>query len=178
MRFRFVLAITVLAAGLFCSQRNAAADTITWTLSPNIPLSDGGTLNGSFTLDVYGYLNGNSWDLTTTAGSLLPGLTYTPYINASDPNNLTVQFFGPNYTSELNLVFEYSLLIPSADNPIIGGIGGPSFECSGFTCDPIRYVDADSGFASATPLPAALPLFAAGLSALGFAGWRRKKRNV
>jgi hypothetical protein len=30
--------------------------------------------------------------------------------------------------------------------------------------------------ASATPLPAALPLFATGLGALGLLGWRRKRK--
>jgi hypothetical protein len=30
----------------------------------------------------------------------------------------------------------------------------------------------------ATPLPAALPLFASGLGALGFFGWRRKRKNA
>ena len=29
-----------------------------------------------------------------------------------------------------------------------------------------------------TPLPAALPLFATGLGALGLLGWRRKRRTV
>ena len=31
---------------------------------------------------------------------------------------------------------------------------------------------------SAVPLPAALPLFAAGLGAMGFMGWRRKQRTT
>jgi hypothetical protein len=30
--------------------------------------------------------------------------------------------------------------------------------------------------ASTTPLPAALPMFASGLGALGFLGWRRKRK--
>jgi len=30
----------------------------------------------------------------------------------------------------------------------------------------------------ATPLPAALPLFASGLGAIGFIGWRRKRKNA
>ena len=38
------------------------------------------------------------------------------------------------------------------------------------------YVVADVVTASATPLPAALPLFATGLGALGLLGWRRKKK--
>jgi len=31
---------------------------------------------------------------------------------------------------------------------------------------------------AATPLPAALPLFATGLGALGLLGWRRKRKNA
>ncbi len=31
---------------------------------------------------------------------------------------------------------------------------------------------------NATPLPAALPLFATGLGALGLLGWRRKRKNA
>ena len=33
-----------------------------------------------------------------------------------------------------------------------------------------------SGFLTPTPLPAALPLFAGGLGALGLLGWRRKRK--
>jgi len=32
--------------------------------------------------------------------------------------------------------------------------------------------------AAATPLPAALPLFAAGLGAFGLLGWRRKRKSA
>lgn len=38
------------------------------------------------------------------------------------------------------------------------------------------YVVADVVTASATPLPAALPLFASGLGGLGLLGWRRKRK--
>jgi hypothetical protein len=36
----------------------------------------------------------------------------------------------------------------------------------------------DQGAVSATPLPAALPLFASGLGAMGLFGWRRKRKNI
>ncbi|MGH9692930.1 MAG: PEP-CTERM sorting domain-containing protein [Bryobacteraceae bacterium] len=32
--------------------------------------------------------------------------------------------------------------------------------------------------AAETPLPAALPLFASGLGALGFAGWRKRRKRT
>ena len=38
------------------------------------------------------------------------------------------------------------------------------------------FSSANIEFAAATPLPAALPLFATGLGALGLLGWRRKKK--
>jgi PEP-CTERM motif len=36
----------------------------------------------------------------------------------------------------------------------------------------------DLGYYATTPLPAALPLFTSGLGALGFLGWRRKRKNA
>lgn len=44
-----------------------------------------------------------------------------------------------------------------------------------FVANPSTYVFAD-GKVLPTPLPAALPLFATGLGALGLLGWRRKKK--
>ena len=43
----------------------------------------------------------------------------------------------------------------------------PLASCGGQLCS-----------ASSTPLPAALPLFASGLGALGLLGWRRKRKNA
>lgn len=176
---KVLLAVATILLSFVLAQSSAMASTITWTLSPNIQLSDGGTLNGYFTLNSYGYLNGNSFELTTAGGSTNFNQDYKSTINASDPNTLTVEFFAPNpaYSSSLTLVFEYSLLIPSLDNPIIGGSGGPSYECEGYSCNryDIRYVDGGYAF-DPTPIPAALPLFATGLGGLGLLGWRRKRK--
>ena len=40
------------------------------------------------------------------------------------------------------------------------------------------YIGLDDVSITATPLPAALPLFATGLGALGLLGWRRKRKNA
>ena len=175
---RAIMACVVALTAVWISL-SATASTITWVLSPNIQLSDGGTLNGYFTLNSYGYLNGNSFELTTAGGSTHFNQDYKSTINASDPNTLTVEFFAPNpaYSSSLTLVFKYSLLTPSLDNPIVGGAGGPSYECEGFSCNgnDIRYVESGYAF-DPTPIPAALPLFVSGLGALGLLGWRRKRK--
>jgi hypothetical protein len=42
----------------------------------------------------------------------------------------------------------------------------------------IDNVTFDQPLSSATPLPAALPLFATGLGAMGLLGWRRKRKNA
>ena len=44
----------------------------------------------------------------------------------------------------------------------------------GFTFDSITFPPGGQG--GETPLPAALPLFATGLGALGLLGWRRKRK--
>jgi hypothetical protein len=49
--------------------------------------------------------------------------------------------------------------------PVIDELNGPS--------RPIAFIEVTT-----TPLPAALPLFATGLSALGLLGWRRKRNSA
>jgi len=59
-------------------------------------------------------------------------------------------------------------------------VSGP--VCSGFSGDGAMNTTfgtwSVSGDVSATPLPAALPLFAGGLGAIGLLGWRRNRRNA
>jgi PEP-CTERM motif len=59
-------------------------------------------------------------------------------------------------------------------------VGGNSFTCAsdGDNCTVVAFDDVTVQAASATPLPAALPLFASGLGALGLLGWRRKRKKA
>jgi hypothetical protein len=55
-----------------------------------------------------------------------------------------------------------------------GNTDGPCNDCYG--PDIVALINVAD--ATATPLPAALPLFATGLGALGLLGWRRKRKNA
>lgn len=182
-------ALLILAAAVLASfpiATKAGAATVNWTLSANIPLSDGGILNGVFGINEYGYTNGTFYDLQTSGGSPAYAQHYTTAINASNPNVLTVEFYAPSpaYSSSLTLVFQFSLLDPIANNPIVGGIGGPSFECEGYSCteNNTRYVLAGyasaNGLGSEVPLPATLPLFVSGAGVLALVARRRKVRRA
>ncbi len=84
-------------------------------------------------------------------------------------------------------------LTPSAyTHSIVTGYGGG--HSGSYTFSPVSAVDLSTGFifdngtpvsiteqiseTPATPLPAALPLFATGLGAMGLLGWRRKRKNA
>ena len=65
-----------------------------------------------------------------------------------------------------NLAFQNVLFTAYA----VGAIGQGAIETVSFTYGMLAITP------EATPLPAALPLFATGLGALGLFGWRRKKK--
>jgi hypothetical protein len=70
-----------------------------------------------------------------------------------------------------------SVAAPGYDNSAVA-IVDPYFDLSGLPDGVTFEISNGIGNAlpSATPIPAALPLFASGLGALGLLGWRRKKK--
>jgi hypothetical protein len=180
-RLRSLLAAGGLALAFIAAVSGAKADAVTYPITWNVSgtLDDGGILSGFFQINQYGYTNGTNWSLLTTTGTLLDGYSYSPGINASNPNVFTVKFTPNDHVYEvlLQLTFVNSLLLPSV-NPMIVGNLGPSFECLGWTCPnggATRYFT--SGVASAVPVPAALPLFAGGLGLLGWMARRRRRHS-
>ena len=177
-----IIAIALGATSLLAAGSNAHAITYTFT---NVPLTDGGVLNGNFTTNVYGAPD--TWNLTTSGGSL-PSETYanppnvinaiaSPTFDAPD----TIDFFSntEGYFVELHLAF--------SGNVMNGGVtlltGGSSFECHGWVCpsDVTRFIGTlpgDEVGISATPLPAALPLMAGGLGVIGLIARNRKRKAV
>jgi hypothetical protein len=183
MNVKLILAASALAAMLGAS---APAQALTWTVSGT--LEDGGTVSGFFGWTPSGYLDSSNGSLSivTTSGTLLSGTTYSvpgSFPDGAAPANGFVITNG--YFQVLSIAFQHSLTIPGID-PIV--IGVSSFECYSYSCPPggpdtgaganTRYFTAGEAIVTATPLPAALPLFASGMGGLGFIGWWRKRRRV
>jgi hypothetical protein len=98
------------------------------------------------------------WQIGTDSITHLPENNFT----VSNGQIVAANFFssGPNVSS---------LQLFSSQANSLGILAGPEEEATG---GPVTF----SPVAPATPLPAALPLFATGLGALGLLGWRRKRK--
>jgi hypothetical protein len=164
----FISAILVWFASMALQMAPASASTIKWdwTISGSGP--DNGS--GTFTID-------------------------SSCVNACPISNPTGTIEGLSITGLGSYMGADNLLdipIPGGGEPDGSGIsfiaGGVSFNV--FQDGPYIYLytsNETSNFVafgaapappSATPLPAALPLFATGLGAMGLLGWRRKRKNT
>jgi hypothetical protein len=157
-----------------------ARANIVWDF--DVTFDDTGTGSGTFTVDTDDFLLDGANSATTTAGTTLPGDTYNDTIVAPSINNPaddTVTFYSSThaYAGTLVLEFAHALTTPGVD-PIIGSVGGPSFECAvGFSCGsttPTRYVLTGSA-TGVVPEPATWAMMLLGFAGLGFVGYRRAR---
>ncbi len=186
---RLVRGGCAVAAAALLSAGGAARAAVVWNITGTF--NDGGTLSGQFTISDFGTLVPD-FSLTTTAGSSEPGFTYTSltdpfFVGASPIPQPTSLDFEPSLLSELHIEFAHSLRTSAASDPIVGGLGGASFECvNSFSCpDPgfinfgyaVRYlVDGTATLVPATtpdpaptpvPEPASWAMMLIGLGGLG-----------
>jgi hypothetical protein len=152
----------------------ASAKSVTWTLN-NVVFRDGGTATGSFVFDANDGDVGSvsSWNVSVTGGDPgFPAFTYE-----SDGN----QFAGTYSDQTIDQYFSFNNLPPQNDTRLIRiGPSQPLTDAGGtvaLALDPqytnynVEFVGSVprgiiSGSVSAVPLPAAFPLFAAGLFGL------------
>jgi hypothetical protein len=172
-----LLGMTFMVLGAALTTAEAA---VVWNVSGTF--SDDTTLIGSFSTDVYGYVE--SANLITQTKGAFTGFDYT-LADSYSSSGLNFVDFQPGYTSDLHLQFANPLTSPIADNPIIDAV---SYECQGsYSCyvpsgAPTRYLTGGEGdFASAVgavPEPATWAILLIGLFSVGSAlRLARRKQN-
>jgi ABC-type phosphate transport system substrate-binding protein len=173
-----LLGIAFMAFGAALSAAEAA---VVWDVSGTF--SDGTTLTGSFSTDVYGYVQ--SANLVTQTKGAFTGFDYT-LADSYSSSGLNFVDFQPGYTSDLHLQFADALTSPTANNPIIDAV---SYECQGsFSCyvpsgGVTRYltggVEEDFGAAvGAVPEPATWAMLLIGFFSVGTALRLSRRRQL
>jgi hypothetical protein len=110
------------------------------------------------------------FQFTGDQGSIVVG----PASNIMSP--ITVEFFGFDPITQALVYDSGAMTFPSS----VGGLNVP-FDAlwnMTLTTSTTQAFFVDRFDVTPTPLPAALPLFAAGLGALAVFGWRRKRRGA
>jgi len=145
----------------------------------DVTFNDSATASGSISVNVYGYLSSQT-SLTTTAGSIFDGETYTGGGFDGAPPASTFVFNSANYEFSLilDLVAPFGPASSNFDALVPGGINGPTLSGSYEQCNEgacggagvYRLVTAGTTYA---PEPATLSLLGFGAAVLKFARRRR-----
>jgi hypothetical protein len=170
-----LLAVASFGLALAGSARPASAALITVDFTVAEPFSSVAAPFGmSLTTDIFGSF---VYDTTQTGAAAFVSLTYATGTKSWGPSDLinfgtttdvllsgdTVTAFGLDFGNN-NFVLdgvEQENAFAASDGTLIAQCGA----CVSITSQ-----------SAATPLPAALPLFATGIGALGLLGWRRKRK--
>ena len=150
------------------------------TYAPSNPAT---AIAGQGVVDVFNE-NGNLIQRVASGGSLAApwGVALAPASFGQFGGDLLVGNFSTNSVSAFDPTIFAFLGTIAIDGP--GGLLALEFGngASGGSPNTLYFTDESDGLfgaiAPTTPLPAALPLFATGLGALGLLGWRRKQKNV
>ena len=160
------LARLAFGAALAISVPAAAEASVIWNVTGTF--SDGTSLSGSFTTNVYGYVE--NWDLFTQANGPFSALEYNPSTSYLSSGFHFVDF-QPGYQGDLHLDFLGDLTIPSPHNFIVDAT---SYECqNSFSCyipdvGPTRYLTGGvADFASTVPEPATWVMLILGFGMTG-----------
>jgi hypothetical protein len=173
----------------------AFATTTQWTLV-GVTNDGGGTLTGTFdfnplqgplgtftNVDITDTWNAHGggglvWDTSevTLSSNVVIQLDTPPNMNLGDYYfQMELDFGnGPNLFSSLDDIYKQAVDGPEYYinyNDVLLQTFWNGYVVPTATCGPL-------GCTAITPIPAALPLFASGLGAMGLLGWRRKRKNI
>jgi hypothetical protein len=163
----------------------ALAATITYdltTLTIGTLSLTGGYITTDGTIGPLASTDITAWSVTITGGFPSPDT-----VTGTSPLDSFVASGSPLTASATALTFDFSSL--SSDQFILGmsGLTRVSYlalppEIGLSTGGPLTVESFTTAFViasvTATPLPAALPLFAGGLGMMGLLGWRRKRKSA
>jgi hypothetical protein len=159
-----LLTVAFVASGVFAVTIGAAkADTLYDVQGT----SSDGAFSGTFTVDGSG--NVSSVNIDFPARSF-----FDVFVEISLPTPGVDGLQVDNTDSPLDeLTLDFDFVSQDLIGFMGGAITGGSIISNGMTV-----VSDITGTITETPLPAALPLFATGLGAMGLLGWRRKRKNA
>ena len=169
------------AAAVMLGLAAVPASAIPITYKFNGTFTDGQTISGDFSLNVYGYPTAPT-SLTTTTG-LFSGYTYAlPGDPSAEPSPTVLVLSSPNYNRYLYLDFTNPLSLGATDLLIAGSsfecdaYGSTTYACTGGR-NKVRYFE--SGSATPVPEPGTIFIFGVGLMTLvTMAALGRSKRHT
>ena len=185
---RFVASVAVATAVLVGGLLGAVpANALSYNFAFFDTATSGAVVTGSGVFDLTGA--GPNYLITgIEAGGLYNGNAITSLIavNGYLSNDNILQTAGPQLLSFSGFSFLVAALTPSQYNIYYNGGGsygiGAASYADAFDPNinniPVTFSASIINTAIATPLPAALPLFATGLGAMGLLGWRRKRKTA
>jgi hypothetical protein len=175
MKTKFIAAVLITSATLVAPICAGVANATTYTLVNISCGTEDCSMTGTF--DYNGSFS--NIDITMT-GAVFPGRVF----NTDEGSSATQLFVGDN-NNPIPDYFVLNFLQPlnGVDDTIVSGCGfSTQGSASAADCTPFlgtfELTGSVQSSVSATPLPAALPLFATGLGAMGLLGWRRKKKTA
>ena len=171
--------VAALAIGGALALPAAADASVIWNVAGTF--SDGTSLSGKFTTDVYGYVH--DWDLFTQANGAFTAFEYNSATSYRSSGNFFVDFQAqPGYTSDLHLEFNNDLTVPSPHDFIVDAT---SYECQNNSfCfvpefGPTRYLTGGvADFASTVPEPATWAMLILGFGMTGATLRLGRRRNA
>jgi hypothetical protein len=190
--FAATIATSMIAVSMIWGASAAPAVTNVPIYLMDASFYDGGTITGTFSLNVLGFANA-IFDINLGAATSVNGLDSIPAVTLSNtngahlgvmmgsngtPDTIEILSNGAGNTPPLFfLTFEHSLTIGGADPFVISAdvfsAAPGSAECDGFSCTASNEVIVATGFAEVIE-PTSLVVMVSGLSGLLVARRRRK----